>query len=68
LAALRTSALVIPVVYYTDDQERPPNSFPLMPKQPNNNLDKGEHRVMDCVDCHERLTHAFDLPVNAVDK
>jgi hypothetical protein len=31
-------------------------------------LDKGEHRVMDCVDCHNRPTHAFDLPENAVDK
>ncbi|MGB8116237.1 MAG: cytochrome C, partial [Candidatus Sulfotelmatobacter sp.] len=31
-------------------------------------LDKGEHRVMDCVDCHNRPTHAFELPENAVDK
>jgi hypothetical protein len=31
-------------------------------------LDKGEHRVMDCVDCHNRPTHVFELPENAVDK
>jgi hypothetical protein len=31
-------------------------------------MDKGEHRTMDCVDCHNRPTHAFDLPENAVDK
>ena len=24
--------------------------------------------MMDCVDCHNRPTHAFDLPENAVDK
>ncbi len=28
----------------------------------------GEARQMDCVDCHNRPTHAFDLPERAVDK
>jgi len=30
-------------------------------------LDRGEHRVMDCVDCHNRPTHIFQLPEQAVD-
>ena len=49
-------------------QARPPNSFPRDAKPTKEQLDKGEHRVMDCVDCHNRPTHAFDLPENAVDK
>jgi hypothetical protein len=28
----------------------------------------GQHREMDCIDCHNRPGHAFDLPENAVDK
>lgn len=31
-------------------------------------LAKGEKRQMDCVDCHNRPTHAFELPERAVDK
>jgi Cytochrome c7 and related cytochrome c len=31
-------------------------------------LDQGEHRVMDCVDCHNRPTHTFEMPESAVDK
>jgi len=27
-----------------------------------------ESRAMDCVDCHNRPTHAFDLPADAVDR
>ena len=30
-------------------------------------LAKGEKRAMDCIDCHNRPTHAFELPENAVD-
>ncbi len=30
-------------------------------------LAKGEKRTMDCVDCHNRPTHAFQLPERAVD-
>jgi NapC/NirT cytochrome c family, N-terminal region len=29
-------------------------------------LARGERRVMDCIDCHNRPTHRFDLPENAV--
>jgi len=31
-------------------------------------LAKGEDRRMDCVDCHNRPTHAFELPDRAVDR
>lgn len=30
-------------------------------------LAKGEHRTMDCVDCHNRPTHTFQLPERALD-
>ena len=31
-------------------------------------LAKGEHRAMDCVDCHNRPSHIFQLPERAVDE
>jgi len=31
-------------------------------------LAKGERRTMDCIDCHNRPTHAFELPERALDK
>jgi nitrate/TMAO reductase-like tetraheme cytochrome c subunit len=31
-------------------------------------LAKGERRQMDCVDCHNRPTHTFELPERAVDR
>ena len=31
-------------------------------------LAKGEHRRMDCMDCHNRPTHTFQLPERAVDE
>jgi formate-dependent nitrite reductase cytochrome c552 subunit len=31
-------------------------------------LAHGEHRVMDCMDCHNRPTHAFQMPEGAVDQ
>jgi hypothetical protein len=30
-------------------------------------LAAGEHRMMDCMDCHNRPTHAFEMPERAVD-
>ena len=30
-------------------------------------LAAGEHRIMDCIDCHNRPTHTFQLPDRAVD-
>jgi nitrate/TMAO reductase-like tetraheme cytochrome c subunit len=31
-------------------------------------LDAGEHRTMDCIDCHNRPTHTFQLPERALDE
>lgn len=31
-------------------------------------LAHGERRLMDCMDCHNRPTHTFDLPENAVNR
>jgi NapC/NirT cytochrome c family, N-terminal region len=31
-------------------------------------LAKGDHRVMDCTDCHNRPTHIFELPERALDR
>jgi NapC/NirT cytochrome c family, N-terminal region len=58
----------IPVVYYTDDKGKTTEFISSDAKATQQQLDKGEHRIMDCVDCHNRPTHAFDLPDNAVDK
>ena len=58
----------IPLVDYIDDQGKITEYISTDVKPTKEQLDKGEHRVMDCVDCHNRPTHAFDLPENAVDK
>ena len=46
------------IEYVTDD-------FKNLPKD---KLDKATTRKMDCIDCHNRPTHAFYLPDRAVDK
>jgi hypothetical protein len=58
----------IPVVYYTDDHGKTTEFISSDVKPTRQQLDKGEHRTMDCIDCHNRPTHDFDLPENAVDK
>lgn len=59
---------VIPVVYYTDDQGKRVEYVSTEIKATKQQLEAGEHRSMDCVDCHNRPTHAFDLPENAVNR
>ena len=59
---------VIPVVYYTDEKGKTTEFVSGDIKATRQQLDAGEHRVMDCVDCHNRPTHAFELPENAVNK
>jgi hypothetical protein len=59
---------IIPAVYYTDENGKETAFISTDVKPTKDQLDKGEHRVMDCIDCHNRPTHAFDLPENAVDK
>src|SRR6266581_77625 len=58
----------IPAVYYTDDKGKTTEFVSSDAKPTEQQLSRGEHRVMDCVDCHNRPTHAFELPENAVDK
>ncbi len=58
---------VIPVVYYTDDRGKTVEYVSTDIKTSKQELEKGESRTMDCIDCHNRPTHAFELPVNAVD-
>ena len=59
---------VIPVVYYTNDQGKTVEYVSTDIKATKQQLDAGEHRSMDCVDCHNRPTHAFELPENAVNQ
>jgi NapC/NirT cytochrome c family, N-terminal region len=59
---------VIPVVFYTDDQGKTIEFDSTDIKVSKDELAKGEHRVMDCIDCHNRPTHIFELPENAVDQ
>ncbi len=58
---------VIPVVYYTDDNGKTVEYVSTDIKVSKQELEKGEQRTMDCIDCHNRPTHAFELPANAVD-
>ena len=58
----------IPVVDYTDDKGKTTEFVSTDAKPTKEELEKGDHRVMDCVDCHNRPTHTFDLPENGVDK
>ena len=58
---------VIPVVYYTDAKGKTVEYVSTDIKVRKQELEKGEQRTMDCIDCHNRPTHAFELPANAVD-
>jgi hypothetical protein len=58
----------IPVVYYTDDQGKTTEFISSDAKPTQTQLDQGEHRLMDCLDCHNRPAHVADLPETAVDK
>jgi hypothetical protein len=58
----------IPAVYYTDDKGKTTEFLSSDAKPSKEQLDRGEHRVMDCLDCHNRPAHASEMPENAVDK
>ena len=58
---------VIPIVYYTDDKGKTIEFVSTDIKVTKEQLAKAEKRAMDCIDCHNRPTHAFELPENAVD-
>ena len=58
----------IPAVYYTDDKGKTTEFLSSDAKPAKEQLDLGEHRVMDSLDCHNRPAHASEMPENAVDK
>ncbi|MGA3211648.1 MAG: NapC/NirT family cytochrome c [Terriglobales bacterium] len=59
---------VIPVVYYTSDTGKTTKYVASDIKATPQQIERGELRTMDCVDCHNRPTHEFELPEGAVDK
>jgi cytochrome c2 len=58
----------IPAVYYIDDQGKTTEFLSADAKPTKEQLDRGEHRVMDCLDCHNRPAHVAEMPETAVDK
>jgi len=56
------------VVYYTNDKGKTVEYVSTDIKVTKEQVEKSEKRSMDCIDCHNRPTHAFELPENAVDK
>jgi len=58
----------IPAVYYTDDKGKTTEFISSDAKPAQEQLDQGEHRVMDCLDCHNRPAHTSEMPEGAVDK
>lgn len=58
---------VIPRVTYTEDDGKKVEYVSEEVKTTPTDLARAERRKMDCVDCHNRPTHAFELPERAVD-
>jgi len=56
---------VIPRVTYVDDAGK---TVEYVSEEPAPGAAAGERRAMDCMDCHNRPTHTFDLPERAVDR
>jgi nitrate/TMAO reductase-like tetraheme cytochrome c subunit len=59
---------VIPQVTYVGDDGRKIVYTSSELKATAEQLKAGEHRTMDCMDCHNRPSHAFQLPERAVDE
>jgi len=59
---------VIPKVTYRDDDGKLVDYVSEEVKVAPQDLAKGELRKMDCIDCHNRPSHAFELPERAVDR
>ena len=58
----------IPVVDYVDDSGKQVQFVSTDSKPTAAQLAAGQHRTMDCMDCHNRPTHVFQLPDRAVDE
>ena len=59
---------VIPRVTYTEDSGKKVDYVSDEVKTTPADLARAERRKMDCVDCHNRPTHAFQLPERAMDE
>jgi nitrate/TMAO reductase-like tetraheme cytochrome c subunit len=59
---------VIPVVRYIDDSGKTVEYVSTDVKTTPEQLERGEHRTMDCMDCHNRPSHTFEMPERAVDR
>lgn len=59
---------VIPRITYTEDSGKKVEYVSEEVKTTPAELARAEKRNMDCVDCHNRPTHAFQLPERAVDE
>jgi hypothetical protein len=59
---------VIPRVTYTEDSGKKVDYVSDEVKTTPADLARAERRKMDCVDCHNRPTHAFELPERAMDE
>ena len=59
---------VIPKVTYLDDTGRTVEFNSTEVKATPEQLAAGEQRRMDCMDCHNRPSHTFELPDRAVDR
>ncbi len=59
---------LIPKVTYRDEKGQTVVYESTEIKATPEQLAKGETRLMDCVDCHNRPSHTFELPNRAVDK
>jgi NapC/NirT cytochrome c family protein len=59
---------VIPRVSYLDDDGKTVEFASGEVKPSPEQLARAERRVMDCMDCHNRPTHVFQMPERAVDQ
>jgi hypothetical protein len=59
---------VIPKVTYRDDEGKLVDYISEDAKITPADLAKGEVRTMDCIDCHNRPSHTFELPERALDR
>ncbi len=59
---------VLPQVTYTDDNGKKVEFISTDVKPTPAQLAAGETRSMDCMDCHNRPAHTFQLPDNALDQ
>ncbi len=59
---------VISSVTYIGDDGKPVEFASTEVKGTPEDARKGERRTMDCIDCHNRPTHAFQLPERAVNE